>query len=104
VIFGTKKIGTMIQMDDEFNVGGFYESTDDILIQECLSMALNSIGENYSGIDVLSHVCNVSCRTQSVAGLNIELSFSIDEEEWQCSFFKGFPPSDYLQLGQCQRI
>ena len=85
-------------------LSGWSTSTDEVLIQECLKKALTSIQGGYFDEDARSHVSNVVCKTQSVNGLHIRLSFSVGQERWQYSFYKSFTESSDLELEQCQRV
>ncbi len=86
------------------SLGGWLECKDDLLIQRCLSKSLSAIEKDYLNIDIKSHVRNVVCKTESNNGINIQLTFSIDKEQWLCLFYKQLPQSNNIQLQQCQRI
>ena len=85
-------------------LGGWSTSSDQELIDKCLSKALVELNGGLVDSSLRTKVSNIVCKTQIVNGLNIRLSFDFGDDTWQCSYYKSFNPALETQLEQCKRV
>jgi hypothetical protein len=87
-------------------LGGWSTSNDETLKEDCLKKALVNINGADVGDNIQSQVSNYVCKTQIVNGLNIKCTFVLNEQDWQCSYYKSFTQNKALgvQLEQCKQI
>ena len=85
-------------------LGGWSTSTDQALVEDCLSKALVHLNGGQLDSSLRAKVSNIVCKTQIVNGLNIRLNFDFGEDTWQCSYYKSFIQTLETQLEQCKRV
>lgn len=79
-------------------------TTDQSLIDECLSSALRQLSKNQDTDVSQSKIANLVCKTKLLNGLHIKLYFDLGQQRWECSFYK--PPIEALdmQYDKCNQI
>lgn len=88
----------------EILLGGWKDSSDQQLIDECLDKALKQIYQTNDNQVLRSRVSNILCKTQVVAGLNIRVTFNIDGQAWRCSYFKSLDNGLETLLEACHKV
>jgi hypothetical protein len=79
-------------------------SSDNSLIDECLRKSLKYINRMQESKATLSDISKIVCKTQFYNGINIKLTFQLQEQAWECLLYKSLVQILSVQYEKCVQI
>ena len=79
-------------------------STDNLLIDECLTRALLHLHDGYLDTKIRSQVSNIVCESETSSPSEIRLSFLLEKTPFRCFFYQTLAQIKTIRLQKCETI